>query len=100
MNVHGKRIWLVCYDVCDAKRLRKVYTLCRGYGEHLQYSVFRCILSDLKLAELKARLLEALNEREDQVMFAYLGSAENERAWEIDTIGIPFDDPERIVRVI
>jgi len=100
MTTHSKRVWLVCYDISNDKRLRKVYKLCRGYGEHLQYSVFRCVLSDLRLAEMKSRLLDVVNERHDQVMFAFLGTADADRAWRIDTIGIPFDDPERVVRVV
>ncbi|MBA2319852.1 MAG: CRISPR-associated endonuclease Cas2 [Deltaproteobacteria bacterium] len=100
MTTHSKRVWLVCYDIANDKRLRKVYKLCRGYGEHLQYSVFRCVLSDLRLAEMKARLLDVVDERQDQVMFAFLGTSDADRAWRIDTIGIPFDDPERVVRVV
>jgi len=25
--------WLVCYDICDKKRLRKVATCCEDFGE-------------------------------------------------------------------
>jgi len=28
-------LYLVTYDICDPKRLRKVYRLMRGYGDHL-----------------------------------------------------------------
>lgn len=34
--------YLVCYDICNDKRLRKVFQVVRGYGDHLQYSVFEC----------------------------------------------------------
>ena len=37
--------YLVCYDICDDKRLRKVFQTMRGYGDHLQYSVFECQLT-------------------------------------------------------
>jgi hypothetical protein len=30
--------YLVCYDICDDKRLRKVFQTMRNYGDHLQYS--------------------------------------------------------------
>ena len=36
--------WLVSYDVRDSNRLRKVAKKLEGYGERLQYSVFRCRL--------------------------------------------------------
>jgi CRISPR-associated endonuclease Cas2 len=35
-----RRNFIVTYDICDPKRLRKVFKLCKGYGIHLQYSVF------------------------------------------------------------
>jgi CRISPR-associated endonuclease Cas2 len=37
--------YLVCYDICDDKRLRKVFQTMRNYGDHLQYSVFECQLT-------------------------------------------------------
>lgn len=40
------RDWhLVCYDVRDDARLRKAAKLLEGYGERVQYSVFRCRLT-------------------------------------------------------
>ncbi|HZT68334.1 MAG TPA: CRISPR-associated endonuclease Cas2, partial [Terriglobia bacterium] len=30
--------YLVCYDISDDKRLRKVHKVMRGFGDHLQYS--------------------------------------------------------------
>lgn len=36
---------LICYDVRDEARLRKVARLLEGYGERVQKSVFRCRLS-------------------------------------------------------
>jgi CRISPR-associated protein Cas2 len=37
-----RQSYLVCYDVSDGKRLRKVFKTMRAYGDHLQYSVFEC----------------------------------------------------------
>jgi hypothetical protein len=31
--------YLICYDICDDKRLRKVFQTMRGYGDHLQFSI-------------------------------------------------------------
>ncbi len=28
--------YLICYDICDDKRLRKVFQTMRGFGDHLQ----------------------------------------------------------------
>ena len=43
---------LVCYDICDEKRLRKVFQAMRGYGGHLQYSVFQGQLTAVDLARV------------------------------------------------
>ena len=37
--------YLVCYDITDDKRLRRVFKTCKNYGDHLQYSVFECDLN-------------------------------------------------------
>ena len=37
--------FLVCYDIADDKRLRKVFKTCCNFGDHLQFSVFECDLS-------------------------------------------------------
>jgi CRISPR-associated protein Cas2 len=28
-----RRCYLVCYDICDPKRLRQVHKTCKGFGE-------------------------------------------------------------------
>ncbi len=65
--------YLVAYDVRDAVRLRRVHKICRDFGDALQYSIFACQLSKKDKAMLEARLLEALKQTEDQVMFVKLG---------------------------
>ena len=97
---YGPRVWLVCYDVADDKRLRRVYRTMRGYGDHLQYSVFRCQLSDLQLARLKDRLVQTIKPTEDQVMFVPLGAPESRAARGMFALGLPLTHPERVVRVI
>ncbi len=70
-----KNVFLVSYDVCDAKRLRKTYQKLCGFGTALQYSVFRCELSPIQLHLLKEQLWEILNLSEDRVMVVDLGPA-------------------------
>src|SRR6266498_477913 len=69
-NVH-----LISYDIADPKRWRKVYRMMCGHGEPLQYSVFRCDLSDLELQKLKMNMWPVLNLEEDRVMIVDLGPA-------------------------
>ncbi len=32
--------YIVCYDIANDKRLRKVFKTCGNFGDHLQFSVF------------------------------------------------------------
>lgn len=56
-----KRWRLVCYDVRDEKRYRKVYKIIRGAGHAVQYSVFRCRLDDLETERLRWRLSKVMD---------------------------------------
>ena len=48
-----RRRYLVCYDVRDDGRLRRVHSTVKGYGYPLQYSVFVCDLSDAEKVGLR-----------------------------------------------
>ncbi len=95
-----RRLYLVCYDISDDGRRRLIYKALRGYGEHLQYSVFRCVLDRRRLAELRGLAEEIVKPNADQVMFVPLGLAENPESWRVLTIGKPIPLPERIARII
>jgi len=92
-------LFVACYDISDAKRLRRVYKIMRGFGDHMQYSVFRCVLSPAQKVRLETRLLEVLKQDEDQVLIVPLGQASKERSWRMETLGLPLCRPERVVRV-
>jgi CRISPR-associated protein Cas2 len=96
-------LYIVCYDICGEnadKRLRKVYKTMRGFGQHLQYSVFRCVLTPLRLAQLEGRLHDLINHDTDQIMIVPLGNADQPASWEMYTLGVPIDAPERVVRIV
>ena len=61
--------YLVCYDISDPKRLRKVARVCEDFGGRKQLSVFLCRLSATEFAKLRSRLYDAIDLREDQVLF-------------------------------
>ena len=64
---------LVCYDICDDKRLRKVFKTMRNFGDHLQYSIFECQFTAIDLARCRHTLSEIIKHNEDQVLFVDLG---------------------------
>jgi CRISPR-associated protein Cas2 len=60
------RKWhLVTYDVRDDARLRRVARLLEGYGERLQYSVFRCRLGEVELQRLRWELTRLVGDEDD-----------------------------------
>lgn len=65
--------YLVSYDICNDKRLRKVHKTMLGYGERVQYSVFRCDLTPQERIEMIADLSEKIHHGEDQVLIVDLG---------------------------
>jgi len=70
-----RQVYLICYDIADGKRLRKTYRTMCGFGEALQYSVFRCELSSVERLQLQEALWSILNWDHDRVMLANLGPA-------------------------
>ncbi|MCL6626772.1 MAG: CRISPR-associated endonuclease Cas2 [Alicyclobacillus shizuokensis] len=71
-----RRYVLVSYDIGDPKRWRRVYKIMRGYGTHVQYSVFLCQLTEQDEVELRQLLLDVIHQTQDQVLFARLGSVQ------------------------
>ncbi|MBK9168572.1 MAG: CRISPR-associated endonuclease Cas2 [Bryobacterales bacterium] len=82
--------YLVCYDICEDKRLRRVFKIMRGYGDHLQYSVFECQLTQTDLIRLRAELARVIHHDEDQVLFVNLGPAEGRGDRVITALGKPY----------
>ena len=68
--------YLVCYDISDDKRLRRVFKLMRGFGDHLQFSVFECQFTASDLVRCRETLREVIHHDDDQVLFVNLGPAE------------------------
>jgi CRISPR-associated protein Cas2 len=82
--------YLVCYDISDEKRLRKVFKAMRGYGDHLQYSVFECQLTPMDLTRCRNQLSGIIHHGEDQVLFVNLGPAEGRGDRVITALGKPY----------
>lgn len=82
--------FIVCYDICDPKRLRQVFKIMRGWGDHLQYSVFECQMTKMDAARLRAQLSDVIHHTEDQVLFVNLGPAEGRGDRVISAIGKPY----------
>lgn len=95
-----RQTYIVTYDICDPKRLRRVFRTMRGYGDHLQLSVFRCELNHRELVELRAELGTIINHNEDQVLFVNVGPVEGRGSTSIAAIGKAYIPPERHALVV
>lgn len=62
-----KQWYVICYDVTDAGRWRKIYKRLQGYGTRLQYSIFRCRLTKIEIEKLRWELEKDLT-AEDRLL--------------------------------
>ena len=94
--------YIVSYDIADPQRLRRVHRTMRGYGDPLQYSVFRCDLSSSERVLLIEALTPIINHREDQVMLIRLGPADGQACESIETIGraLDADHADRVAVIV
>lgn len=86
-----RHLFIVSYDISDRMRWAKVYKTMRGFGEHLQLSVFQCDLTPAQKVRMVAALSEIINHEEDQVVFIDLGPTEGREVKEIQAIGRPME---------
>lgn len=71
-----RNVYVIAYDIGCQKRYRRVHKAMCGHGDPMQYSVFRCELTDMELQRLKDLLWPVLNLAEDRVMIVDLGPIE------------------------
>ncbi len=79
---------VVCFDVCEKKRLYRVARELGNFGVRVQKSVFECYLDSGQLAELQHRLAKHIDEKEDHVRYYFLCAK--------DVQGILVDGPGRV----
>ena len=96
----SRHAYLVCYDVSDDRRRTRIYEVCRGFGERLQYSVFRCDMNRSELVQLESELWDVIHHREDQILLIDLGPVEGRARRCVRSLGrayVPPDDGPVIV---
>jgi CRISPR-associated protein Cas2 len=90
-----RRVCIVSYDISDPRRWRRVYRTMRGFGEHLQLSVFSCDLTPTERLKMIGALEEAIDRGEDQVLVIDLGPSEARPIHQIETLGRPVEVRDR-----
>jgi len=92
-----RSLYLVSYDVCHPKRLRRVYVQMCGFGEWVQYSVFLCRLNRMEKIRLLDQIGRLIKHNEDRVMIVNLGPADGRGAECVEFLGqkmeLPGDGP-------
>ena len=74
----NKQWYVICYDITEPKRWRKVYKLVNGYGRRLQYTVSSGRLTPRRQEKLRWGL-EKLMEAEDRLLILSLCEACEQR---------------------
>jgi len=101
MRINHADLLHFAYDIADPKRLQRVHRTMCGYGDPLQYSVFRCILSPSERVLLIEALTPLINHREDQVMLVNLGPADGRAQTSFETLGRALaSEPERVAVIV
>lgn len=83
------RTYIVTYDISLPRRWRKVFRAMHGFGEHVQLSVFRCDLTPLQHAQMRAQLEELVHHHEDQILILDLGRTSVRVIEGIEVLGRP-----------
>ncbi len=85
-----RKTYLVCYDIANDLRLRKVHKTMRGFGDHLQYSIFECQLNPSDMVKCRHALKQIIDHKKDQVLFVDLGPSEGRGDRVITALGMPY----------
>ncbi|MGQ0814775.1 MAG: CRISPR-associated endonuclease Cas2 [Gemmatimonadota bacterium] len=83
----ARRQYVVTYDISDDRRRDKVYKTLHGFGDHAQFSVFFCELTDEEVTRLRVRLHGLIHHGEDQVLIVELGPAIRPLATALQVVG-------------
>lgn len=73
-SVPGRKLFLVvCYDISDDKRRARLYRKLKKYGIGVQFSVFECLLTRSRIAEMKKMVKETIKPKQgDRVRYYML----------------------------
>ena len=75
------RAYILSYDIADAKRLRAMHKLAKGFGRPLQYSVFACMLRREDRVTLAARVEALIDRKRDRVIILDIGAVPDRESW-------------------
>jgi CRISPR-associated protein Cas2 len=63
------RLYIVCFDVADKRRLRAVSKTLEDFGKRVQFSVFECHLDKTEHQTLQQKIVELIDLEADHVRY-------------------------------
>lgn len=88
---NNRRSFLCTYDVASDKegdkRRTKLFELLLNHGEHVQFSVFLCVLTRSEQVQLKTTAETILHREQDQLLIIDLGPDGIDWTTELSCIG-------------
>lgn len=92
---------LVTYDVntetsAGRKRLRKVATICSGFGQRVQNSVFECNVNAAQLEMLEQRLIDTIDPATDRLRI-YRLPGDRDKYIKVYGVGLTHDIREPLI---
>ena len=88
-----RSVFLVAYDVADDKRRTKIFKKLKGYGEGIQYSLFRCALTPSERLRMRAEMWDLIDHTTDRVLLVDLGPDDGRGGSALESWGKPLEDP-------
>lgn len=86
-----KNWYVICYDITEPKRWKKVYKRLQGYGRRLQFSIFRCRLTKIEVEKLRWELEKDLSTDDKLLILNVCERCENKtvslnrpESWEVE----------------
>lgn len=92
--------FIVSYDIVEDRCRARVHQLLQGFGDRIQYSVFRCDMTPVRKSELMLLLSQLIHHQTDQVLLVNLGPAEGRGANCIESIGVPYQQTVRAATIV
>lgn len=84
--------FVISYDITDDKRRMQMLKLLKGYGTHVQYSVFECDLNATQFLRLQREIAAIIHRLSDSVRCYALDSAAVQRI-QVFGVGRVSSDP-------
>jgi CRISPR-associated protein Cas2 len=90
---------LITYDVNTEtkegkRRLRQVATVCKNYGQRVQFSVFECNVDDSQYESFRSKIIKIIDSKVDSIRFYKLSSSRESciECYGVDKY-VNFDEP-------